>query len=79
MSAAPGSLAALRPGQRARILGIQGRGPLVQRLHEMGLLEGEVVTFVKRAPLGDPLEIRLMGYALSLREEEASRIQVQAL
>lgn len=73
------SLATLKPGQRARIVALEGRGPLVQRLYEMGLLEGEIVTFVKRAPLGDPLEIRLMGYALSLRHEEASRIKVSPL
>lgn len=78
MPAGP-SLAALKPGQRARIVALEGRGPLVQRLYEMGLLEGEIVTFVKRAPLGDPLEIRLMGYSLSLRHEEASRIKVAPL
>lgn len=73
-----GSLAALKPGQRARIVAIEGDGPRVQRLYEMGLLEGTEVTLVRRAPLGDPIEVRLMGYSLSLRNADAARIRVTA-
>lgn len=76
---APGSLAELKPGQRARIASLEGAGPLVQRLYEMGLLEGTMVTLVRRAPLGDPMEVRLMGYSLSLRAAEAARIKVVTL
>ncbi|HEY9721876.1 MAG TPA: FeoA family protein [Oscillatoriaceae cyanobacterium] len=70
------TLADLRPGDSARIMTLEGRGPMIQRLYEMGLIEGSEVTLVRRAPLGDPLEIRVMGYALSLRTAEASRIRV---
>jgi Fe2+ transport system protein FeoA len=73
------SLAELKPGQSARITALEGQGPLVQRLYEMGLLEGTKVTLVRRAPLGDPLEIRVLGYGLSLRKAEAAWIKVETL
>ncbi len=66
-------------GQRGTITAIQGDDPLVQRLLEMGLLEGEEVEVVGLAPLGGPLEIRLRDYRLSLRRQEAARISVQPL
>ena len=70
------SLDQLRPGQRGRIVTLEGGDALVQRLLEMGLLEGEEVEVVGFAPLGDPLEIRLGDYRLSLRRREAARVQV---
>jgi ferrous iron transport protein A len=73
------SLDQLRPGQRGRINSLDGDDRLVQRLMEMGLLEGEEVEVVGFAPLGDPLEIRLADYRLSLRRSEASRIRVTPL
>jgi Fe2+ transport system protein FeoA len=73
------SLDQLRPGQRGRITAIQGGDALVQRLMEMGLLENEEVEVVGLAPLGDPLEIRLGDYRLSLRRGEAARVQIQPL
>ena len=72
------TLADLACGQHARITALEGKGPLVQRLYEMGLLEGAEVTLVRRAPLGDPLEVRLLGYSLSLRGAEAAQIRVAA-
>lgn len=51
--------------------------PLRCRLLEMGVLPGTEVTLVRRAPLGDPLELRLRGYALSLRRDEADAIVVE--
>ena len=73
------SLDQLRPGQRGRITAIQGGDALVQRLMEMGLLENEEVEVVGLAPLGDPLEIRLGDYRLSLRRGEAARVQIEPL
>ena len=73
------SLDQLRIGQRACIEAIQGQDGLVQRLLEMGLLEGEEVEVVGVAPLGDPMEIRLRDYRLSLRRSEAARISVSTL
>jgi Fe2+ transport system protein FeoA len=69
----------LSVGQRATVAAIQGTDAVVQRLYEMGVLEGEEVELVSFAPLGDPLEIRLHDYCLSLRRQEAARIQVQVL
>lgn len=70
------SLAQLRPGQRGRISAIQGDDALVQRLMEMGLIEGETIELLRVAPLGDPLEIRLGDYRLSLRRTEAARVLI---
>ena len=61
----------LRQGQRALVLGLDGEDALVQRLYEMGLLEGEEIEILGFAPLGDPIEIRLRDYRLSLRRQEA--------
>jgi ferrous iron transport protein A len=70
------SLDQLQVGQRGRVEAVQGDDGLVQRLLEMGLIEGEEVEVVGFAPLGDPLEIRLRDYRLSLRRREAARILV---
>jgi ferrous iron transport protein A len=73
------SLDQLRVGQRARIQSVVGADSLVQRLLEMGLIDGEELEIVGVAPLGDPLEVRLRDYRLSLRRAEAARIQVEIL
>jgi ferrous iron transport protein A len=73
------SLDLLKLGQRARVDAIEGSDALVQRLLEMGLLEGEEIEVLGFAPLGDPLEIRLRDYRLSLRRSEAARVQVTLL
>ena len=66
----------LRAGQRATVTGLAGGDALVQRLLEFGLLEGETVEVIGFAPLGDPMEIRLGDYRLSLRRNEAARIRI---
>jgi ferrous iron transport protein A len=66
----------MKRGQRARVVAVKGSDAIVQRLLEMGLLEGEDIEVIGFAPLGDPLEIRLRDYRLSLRRSEAARIQV---
>ena len=73
------SLDQVQVGRRARLLSVQGDGPLVQRLYEMGLLEGEEVEVIGFAPLGDPMAIRLRDYHLSLRRSEARLIEVELL
>ena len=70
------SLDQLQTGQRARIDAVQGGDALVQRLLEMGMLEGDELEVVGFAPLGDPMEVRLRDYRLSLRRAEAARILV---
>jgi len=69
-------LSSLRPGDRGRIERIEGQDALSQRLMEMGLLEGDELEVVTLAPLGDPMEIRLRDYRLSLRRSEAERVLV---
>jgi Fe2+ transport system protein FeoA len=69
----------LRIGQRGRIDAVDGDDSLFQRLLEMGLLEGEEVEVIAIAPLGDPMEIRLRDYRLSLRLREAGRVRVSPL
>ena len=71
------SLDQLILGQRAQVETIQGEDALVQRLLEMGLMEGEEIEVLGFAPLGDPMEIRLRDFRLSLRRSEAKRIQVR--
>jgi ferrous iron transport protein B len=66
----------LSVGQAATIDAIAGDGPVVQRLMALGLLEGSEVSVKRRALGGDPIEVEIMGYALSLRLAEASRVQV---
>jgi len=65
------ALASLKAGQRARIASIGLCAKNRRRLLEMGLIAGAEFTLVRFAPLGDPLELQIRGYHLSLRKEEA--------
>ena len=69
----------LKPGQKAKIIKIKGRGGVNRRLVEMGVTTGTVVEIERIAPLGDPIEIKLRGYHLSLRKEEAGNISVEKI
>lgn len=68
------TLAELKPGQRGVIAGFSESGPQIQRMMQLGLLEGSDVEVIRRAPAGDPIEIRVLGYSLSLRRSEARAI-----
>lgn len=70
-------LADLPTGSRALVGRIQGNGQLRQRLLDMGLTRGTLVHLVKVAPLGDPLELAVRGYKLSLRKADATAILVE--
>lgn len=65
------------PGARARVTGVEGTDALAQRLMELGLIEGSTVEVVRLAPLGDPMELRLLGSLLSVRRAEAARVSVE--
>lgn len=69
----------LPPGARARIVQVAGTDGISMRLMEMGLVEGEEVEHRGSAPLGDPIEIEVRGYRLSLRIAEARRVLVEEL
>ena len=71
------NLAKLEPGARGRITAIDVTGPLKRRLMDMGVLVGEEVRVDKVAPLGDPIEVNIKGYSLSLRKKEAEGIIVE--
>jgi len=67
----------LKPGQRARVHAVRGEGTIYQRMLEMGLFEGADVEVVRFAPMGDPMEITLHGYNLSVRKSEAANVDVE--
>lgn len=69
-------LSALKHGQRARIISIEGSDALSLRLMDLGLLPPTQIRMVFCAPVGDPLVVSVRGYTLSLRREEAARIFV---
>ena len=66
----------LKLGQRALVTHVDNEGPLAQRLMSLGLLEGTAVALLRSALGGDPIEIDVMGYALSLRKAEARQIGI---
>lgn len=72
-------LSELETGQKARIVKISLVGDIRRRLSDMGLVNGSEVQLKRVAPLGDPIEIRVKGYELSLRKEIASEIEVEPL
>jgi len=70
-------LSLLNPGERGTVCRVQGiHSTLRQRLLELGLISGTAVEVVCFAPLGDPMEVRVNGYRLSLRRKEAEAILV---
>lgn len=64
-------LSMLKPGETGKITKIEVKGPLKRRLMDMGVLVGEMVKVEKVAPLGDPIEVTIKNYYLSLRKMEA--------
>ena len=72
-------LAQLESNEEGVVIELPRDERIANRLREMGLLPGTTIRFVRRAPLGDPIEIRLRGYSLSLREKEAVEILVKKI
>ncbi|HVJ82056.1 MAG TPA: FeoA family protein [Planctomycetia bacterium] len=70
------TLDSLKPGARGVVRGFTDGSHAVRRLLEMGLTEGEPVEVLAVAPLGDPMEVRIRGYQLSLRKSEAKLVQI---
>lgn len=66
-------------GCTGSVVSVGGDRELKRRLLEMGFCNGASVEVVRRAPLGDPIEFRLRGYCLSLREEQARFVQISAV
>ena len=70
------TLKELKVGQSARVIAVGGEGALRQHFLDMGVIPGAEVTFVKKAPMGDPMELRIHGYELTLRLADADQIEV---
>jgi ferrous iron transport protein A len=70
------SLATLQVGDSAKVTAVDGDDEISLRLMEMGLTPGVALKLIGVAPLGDPLELELRGYRLSLRQSEAQRVRV---
>ena len=71
------TLKEMEVGQWARVLRVGGTGALRQHILDMGVIPGTVVYLAKLAPLGDPMELRVHGYALSMRKADAAMIEVE--
>lgn len=64
-------------GQTAKVVRLHGEGAIKRRIMDMGLTRGTEVTVRKVAPLGDPIEVTVRGYELSIRKADADMIEVE--
>lgn len=76
LSAMDKTLNEMKAGERAVVVGLGCSGALRRRIIDMGITPGAVVILRKAAPMGDPLEINVRGYELSIRRAEAKEIRV---
>ena len=67
----------VKAGQSVTVRKIRGTGPVKKRLMDMGITQGTKITVVKLAPLGDPIELKLRGYDLSIRKADAELVEVE--
>jgi len=67
----------LKPGQKGKVAKISGIGSIHSRILSMGIIKGTELKVERVAPLGDPVEIKLKGYHLSLRKSEAANIYLE--
>ena len=71
------TLKQIKIGKSAKVIKVHGEGALKRRIMDMGITKGVEISVRKVAPLGDPLEITVRGYELSLRKEDAETIEVE--
>jgi len=67
----------LKTGEKGKIVKVGGGGGIHRRLLDMGLVSGSEVEVERVAPLGDPIEVKIKGYHLTLRKEEAANVYVE--
>ena len=72
-------LSELRAHEVGKVKQITGQDQLRRKLLDMGVIPGSALEVLRVAPLGDPVEIRVKGYNLSLRKEEAKQVQIEVL
>lgn len=64
-------------GKDAKVIAVHGNSVVSRRLMEMGVVPGVSIKMIKAAPFGDPVEIRLLGYSLAIRNREADAVEVE--
>ena len=67
----------IKVGDSVRVIRVTGSGALKRRIMEMGVTKGVEISVRKVAPLGDPIEVSIRGYELTLRKEDAEMIEVE--
>ena len=67
----------LKIGETSKVVRLKGEGAVKRRMMDMGLTKGTQVTVRKVAPLGDPIELTVRGYELSIRKDEAAKVEVE--
>ncbi|MBL7130441.1 MAG: ferrous iron transport protein A [Candidatus Omnitrophica bacterium] len=67
----------LKPGEKGKVIKIAGSGSVYRRILDMGIVRGTEIEVERVAPLGDPIEIKIKGYHLSLRKNEAANICIE--
>lgn len=73
------TLDTIQPGQTVKVIKLLGDGGTKRRIMDMGVTKGTSVFVRKVAPLGDPVEVTIRGYELSLRKAEAEHVEVEAV
>ena len=67
----------LKPGESSKVVKLHGEGAVKRRIMDMGITKGTEIFVRKTAPLGDPIELTLRGYELSIRKSEAECVEVE--
>lgn len=67
----------LKPGESGIIKKFHGQGALKKRFSDMGIVKGTGLTFIKTAPLGDPIQISIKNYELTIRKEDAKDVELE--
>ncbi len=70
-------LSQLKIGEKGVVVAVKGEGAVRRRLFDMGITPGAEVYLRKKAPLGDPIEIAIRGYELTLRKAEAANVEIE--
>ena len=68
----------LKIGKTAKVIKVHGEGAVRRRIMDMGITKGVEIYLRKVAPLGDPMELTVRGYELSIRKEDAQMIEIEA-
>ena len=71
------TLKSVKVGASAKVIKLHGEGAIRRRIMDMGITRGVVITVRKVAPLGDPIEVTVRGYELSLRKADAEMVEVE--